>query len=191
MWRQIQKAKRFRCVKAQQSCTKQPPPHTEHSNTKDTNRRWVLILKHNQINLACAHIVSPWFRYVSVSSCSLTAGDVAAHSTYWNGGFLVSCSGGRLVFSCLKIGRANTSLRDQRGQKTDKSTWRKHKNLHLELSLHRCVMQKPMSSLTSLMSLKVNPSFNFAIMFSPAILIRVEGVIYIFKDPYLAFSRQE
>lgn len=48
-----------------------------------------------------------------------------------------------------------------------------------------------MTSFTSLMSLKTNPSLNFAIMFSPAILNRVEGVIYIFKDPYLAFSRQE
>lgn len=139
----------FRCVKAQQSCTKQPFP-----NTEDTNRRWVLIRKHNQINLACAHVVSPWFRYVSVSSCSLTAGDVAAHSTYWNGGFLVSCSGGRLVFSCLKIGRANTSLG---GTKED----RKQTNQHAEntTSLHRRVMQKPNSSFTSLMALKINPSF--------------------------------
>lgn len=55
--------------------------------------------------------ISPWFRYVSVSSCSLTAGDVAVHSTYWNGGFLVSFSGGMLESSCLKIGRASTSLR--------------------------------------------------------------------------------
>lgn len=36
--------------------------------------------------------------------------------------------------------------RDQRGQKTDKSTRRKHKNLYLEQSLRRRVRQKPMSS---------------------------------------------
>lgn len=47
-----------------------------------------------------------------VSSCSLTAGEVAAQSTYWNGGFLVSVSEARLVSSCLKMGRASTSLGD-------------------------------------------------------------------------------
>lgn len=67
----------------------------------------------------CNVSLSPWFRYVRVSSCSLTAGDVAAHSTYWNGGFLVSLSGGRLVSSCLKIGRASTSLGETR--KKDRS----------------------------------------------------------------------
>lgn len=44
---------------------------------------------------------------------------MAVHSTYWNGGFLVSVSGGRLESSCLKIGRASTSLKEteERGEK--------------------------------------------------------------------------
>ena len=53
----------------------------------------------------------PWFKYVSVSSCSFTAGDVAAHITYWKGGCLVSSSRGRLESSCLKMGNAKTSLK--------------------------------------------------------------------------------
>lgn len=70
------------------------------------------------LNECAVLCVSPWFRYVSVSSCSLTAGEVAVHSTYWNGGFLVSFSGGRLESSCLKIGRASTSLRDRKKEET-------------------------------------------------------------------------
>lgn len=77
---------------------------------------------HPYFSLWSIYGILPWFRYVSVSSCSLTAGDVAAHSTYWNGGFLVSFSGGMLVFSCLKIGRASTSLRDQRKRKEAQKT---------------------------------------------------------------------
>lgn len=53
---------------------------------------------------------------MSVSSCSLTAGEVAAQRTYWKGGLrlLLSQSEGRLESSCLKIGRASTSLERQR-----------------------------------------------------------------------------
>ena len=50
----------------------------------------------------------PWFRYVSVSSLSFVAGDVAAFNTYWNPGS---------IFSCLKTGRANSaSLQDKEYQ---------------------------------------------------------------------------
>lgn len=77
---------------------------------------------HTYFSIWSIYGILPWFRYVSVSSCSLTAGDVAAHSTYWNGGFLVSFSGGMLVFSCLKIGRASTSLRETKERSSKKKT---------------------------------------------------------------------
>lgn len=78
-----------------------------HFFLKLSNTTWSLS------SLSELNILLPWFRYVSVSSCSLTAGEVAAHSTYWNGGFLVLLSGGRLESSCLKMGRASTSLEDR------------------------------------------------------------------------------
>lgn len=60
---------------------------------------------------AFTYVYQPWFKYVRVSSYNFTAGDVAAHITYWKGGCLVSFSCGRLESSCLKIGSAKTSLK--------------------------------------------------------------------------------
>lgn len=94
--------------------------HSQQSNCNQRISPWGLI-KTEFNNAERGASRSPWFRYVSVSSCSLTAGDVAAHSTYWNGGFLVSFSEGRLVSSCLKIGRASTSLRHRERQKKPKT----------------------------------------------------------------------
>lgn len=51
---------------------------------------------------------------MSVSSCSLTAGEVGAHRTYWKGRIIFSFSEGRLDSSCLKMGRARTSLEERR-----------------------------------------------------------------------------
>lgn len=116
-----------RCGKAQMCCSKQQQKHQRTSGLQFKGEFFLLRVG--------TDFVSPWFRYVSVSSCSLTAGDVAAHSTYWNGGFLVSFSGGRLVFSCLKMGRANTSLRETRKHTNEHVDGQKTQNRRIEARL--------------------------------------------------------
>lgn len=82
---------------------------------------------------------------MSVSSCSLTAGEVGAHRTYWKGRIMFSFSEGRLDSSCLKMGSARTSLQDRRQKHIS------HISSHV-LSITRWTQITPLRPLRSTMS---------------------------------------